>query len=601
MTHHVSKLKGPVIFSVVLCFSFVYSTCIIWKKLTKPKKDLKNTTKDAAFKNIKPKDKEKEDLKRRLANSPLCLILDVGSSSVRCNAFTVPEDILVDSPWRLEPCAAQIQRSSLDMLGQADPVRLFQSVVDVITCCLRHLRTMGVANRIEAIGFACFGGTLVGLDQSCNPVTPVYTYADCNPTTQAYSEQLKDRLKQEGVLEELFQRTGTPIHSAYALAQLYRLQKEDPGLWAHVHKWQTLVGLIVGRLTGQGTAPVSYCEASWTGLLNFRNCEWDPLLIELLHISPGSLPELCDSHCPVASGLDLEFVELWPELEKVKIFPGMVDGAAASIGSKCVDKTRLAVTIGTSAAMRVFLHIEELAGLDIPFGLWCYRVDSTTVVIGGALTDGGSLIQWMLDLFTNNEEERSRLMEAAALKLQDKDRNLLVFPCLSGERAPGWNDTATASILGIRRGTSASDIIAAGMESVCFRLKTIYQLIEKCVSMPEIVVASGAALYKSFYWRQLLADTLQIPVVLEEDCEATSLGIALWVSFHLHKVDQVHTAVNSSSKKSNRHHLPSKDLRPISVVKPALQSMPSFNLFDQHKWFYSQLYKSSKYMEENLK
>ena len=47
----------------------------------------------------------------------------------------------------------------------------------------------------------------------------------------------------------------------------------------------------------------------------------------------------------------------WPELGGggVRVFLGLGDGAAANLGSKCVDASRLCVTVGTSAALRVVL------------------------------------------------------------------------------------------------------------------------------------------------------------------------------------------------------------------------------------------------------
>lgn len=33
--------------------------------------------------------------------------------------------------------------------------------------------------------------------------------------------------------------------------------------------------------------------------------------------------------------------------------------------------------------------------LHVPRGLWCYRVDRHRAVLGGALTDGGSVFEWL--------------------------------------------------------------------------------------------------------------------------------------------------------------------------------------------------------------
>lgn len=85
----------------------------------------------------------------------------------------------------------------------------------------------------------------------------------------------------------------------------------------------------------------------------------------------------------------------------------------------------IAATVGTSAAARVVLPMEgkgsrgratsapesatatatatessatsadDGAPYRVPMGLWCYRLDRRRVVLGGALTDGGSVFEWL--------------------------------------------------------------------------------------------------------------------------------------------------------------------------------------------------------------
>jgi gluconokinase len=121
------------------------------------------------------------------------------------------------------------------------------------------------------------------------------------------------------------------------------------------------------------------------------------------------------------------YSDLWPELTKVPFYFGLGDGAAANIGSKCTNVSRIAVTIGTSAAARIGINhspvrlntkslaqevaldesdsLEPIADLcdknssintlldNLSSGLWCYRIDRSRLLIGGALTDGGSVFE----------------------------------------------------------------------------------------------------------------------------------------------------------------------------------------------------------------
>src|SRR6185436_1693983 len=64
----------------------------------------------------------------------------------------------------------------------------------------------------------------------------------------------------------------------------------------------------------------------------------------------------------------------WPALRDTPWFPAVGDGAASNVGSDCTDPTRVAVNVGTSAALRIVTE----ATASPPRGLWRYRLDRRT-------------------------------------------------------------------------------------------------------------------------------------------------------------------------------------------------------------------------------
>ncbi len=78
---------------------------------------------------------------------------------------------------------------------------------------------------------------------------------------------------------------------------------------------------------------------------------------------------------------DSEYGIRWPALVGAKMYLGVGDGACANIGSGSVDDTTVAVTVGTSAAVRMIVSksITEPVENDFCFspntGLFCYRID----------------------------------------------------------------------------------------------------------------------------------------------------------------------------------------------------------------------------------
>ncbi|CAN0577981.1 unnamed protein product, partial [Ectocarpus sp. 12 AP-2014] len=85
----------------------------------------------------------------------------------------------------------------------------------------------------------------------------------------------------------------------------------------------------------------------------------------------------------------------WPELDGASIRLGIGDGAAACLGSGCPTPAAARVAAGASTD-----GVDEAVAADdalfhVPRGLWCYRVDRHRAVVGGALTDGGSVFDWL--------------------------------------------------------------------------------------------------------------------------------------------------------------------------------------------------------------
>ena len=71
-------------------------------------------------------------------------------------------------------------------------------------------------------------------------------------------------------------------------------------------------------------------------------------------------------------GLRDEHASRWPALAAVPWLTARGDGALANLGSDCRDPSRRALTVGTSAALRVVTRERP----RLARGLWCYLLDS---------------------------------------------------------------------------------------------------------------------------------------------------------------------------------------------------------------------------------
>jgi gluconokinase len=209
-------------------------------------------------------------------------------------------------------------------------------------------------------------------------------------------------------------------------------------------------------------------------------------------------------------------------LERARWFPALGDGACSNIGAGCTTSRRAALMVGTSGALRVMMS--EGIPPRLPPGLWRYHADRHRVLVGGALSNGGNLVDWLTrTLRLPDPAEREHQLVASLAH----PHRLSVLPFLAGERAPGWRDHARGVVAGLSLDTGPMDLFRAFLEAVAFRFAEIDERILKVVSPPPELIATGGALDRSPGWTQILADVLGRPITLCGIAEGSSRGAAL--------------------------------------------------------------------------
>lgn len=440
------------------------------------------------------------------AEPPLVLTIDVGTSSVRVLLF----DRRGRAVSGVDARSQHTTHTAADGTSELDPDALFAQTARCLDAALAQAGTLGSA--IGGVAIDTLVSNVMALDTAGRPLTPLITYADTRNADDA--SELRRRLDERAVQD----RTGCLLRTSYWPARLAWIQRTQPELWRAAERWVSFGEYIELRLFGQ--CRVSYSAASWSGLLDRRTLEWDAPLLALLGLAPHALAPLVDFDAPLA-GLAGDFAARWPALREVPWFPAIGDGAAANIGSGCTDHTRMALTIGTSGAVRVITD----AVAHVPAGLWCYRVDRRRMLLGGATSEGGNLYAWMRQTLRLDDDDDLVAQTLAALP--PDGHGLTILPFLAGERSPGWAGDAKAVIAGLTLSTTPIEIVRAGLEAIAYRFALIERRICDRADCAHRLIASGGALLNSPAWLQIMADVLGRPVVASAEPEVTSRGVAL--------------------------------------------------------------------------
>ena len=431
------------------------------------------------------------------------LVIDLGSSSVRT--------LLFDDGARLIKGAICSRKHDFDTDHDGKAVANADRLRALTEACLDEILEHPAAGSVRAVGMASFAGNWLGVDAEGRACTPVLTYADTRGRSAIAG--LTQRLA--GTLDDYHQTTGCFIHPAYLPAQYTFMKSLQPLSLRRARRISDIGGYLYLQWFGRET-PISYSLASWSGLLQTDHLCWHVETIRRLVGDDllGQLPDLADFDvCQI--GLTGAYAGRWPQLRDVPFFLAMGDGAVANVGSGAVDARHIALTIGTTSALRVVKHSESL-----PDGLWRYLVRQGMPLVGGATSEGGNVYQWAVEeLGVKRASLNKRLSER-----QPDQHRLTVLPLIAGERSPGWQSDASGTIHGIRRNTSKLDILQAQLEAVAIRLSLIFDQLK---SKESSVIAGGGALQSSPAWAQMIADAFDTPIQLLSEAEITARGVAL--------------------------------------------------------------------------
>jgi len=439
------------------------------------------------------------------------LSIDAGTSGVRAALF--------DERGAFVPGAQARSRRAFTSVSDFAELDADQIVAEVINTIDELLANFN--KQIDLIAISAFWHSLIGIGADGASTTPLLTWADTR------AARFAERLRHDFDERETHARTGCRFHPSYWPAKLQWLNHEHHDKFLKTRCWLGFAEYLCLRLFGDVATSISMASA--TGLFNQRECEWDRDLVRAVGISPDTLPEIKSQ---LNARLSDSFASRWPALAQARLVTIAGDGAANNIGASCSTKDRIALMIGTSGAMRVAFAGEP--PVELAPALWSYRATRQRVVVGGALSDGGGLIQWLAESLKLDRDSFER--EVAAL--EPDAHGLTVLPFWSGERSTGWSSDARGGIFGLRQKTTPAEIMRATLEAIAYRFALIARALDQ-VAPNAAIVASGNALRSSPVWLQIIADVLGRPLLFGGTAEASIRGAALLALEAVGKIETI--------------------------------------------------------------
>jgi gluconokinase len=444
-----------------------------------------------------------------LPNAPDAVVgIDLGTSAVKVLAVTTDgREIATGSEFY------GLETPHPDFVEQ-DANVVYRATMRVLARVLADVRLRG--SEIAAIGFSSAMHGVLCVDEAGEPLSHVITWMDRR------AHALADRWRADGNGSALYARTGAPMHPMLPVTKLRWLADNDRALFDAARRFVGLKELIVFRWTGEWL--VDHGIASATGMLDLRTRDWDPLALRLAKVDASRLSRPSPSSTALRTFRPTIARELGLDGSTAVVL-GSSDGALANIGVGATGSGDIALTLGTSGAVRV---LSPEPRLDAQGRTFCYCADDTRYVVGGPTSSAGASLDYIFGLLLYEYAQDERFAHAVALAAQIAPgaEGLVVLPFFAGERAPYWNSALRGSFDGLDLAHDRRTILRAAFESVVFGVFAVYEVMREQTGDAAQLLLSGG-LTKAPLVRALLADVFRVPAAQPHQQEASAYGAAL--------------------------------------------------------------------------
>lgn len=474
--------------------------------------------------------------------------IDVGTTSTKCVLYDLKGNVIAHADQ-----GYQLYQTEPGM-AEEDPEEIFAAVITTMEQVLKNIDSQS----LKLVSFSTAMHSLILMDENDQPLTRAITWADNRAVS--YSDELIN----SGLGAKIYAKTGTPIHPMAPLSKMLWLKKEHTDLFNRAKKFIDIKSYIFFKLFG--IYKIDYSIASATGMFNIFDLKWDPQVLNLFNIEETRLPEIVATTDSV-TGISKKYGTMLGIGSTVPFVFGASDGVLSNLGVNAIDPGVVAVTIGTSGAVRV---VVDHPVIDPNGKLFCYALTKDKWVVGGPVNNGGIVFRWVRDRLFDSKVSYDELTKMAN-EVPAGSRGLLFQPYLGGERAPIWNAYARGSFFGLTRQHTRADMVRASLEGIVFNLYAVMCLIEKITGKPVSIQATGG-FARSSMWRQMLADIFDQDVIVPESFESSCLGAVVLGMYAQGYIDDL-TVVKKMVGVTEVHHPNEKNIKVYQELFPIWQKV----------------------------
>ncbi|MBI2730978.1 MAG: glycerol kinase GlpK [Sphingobacteriales bacterium] len=331
-----------------------------------------------------------------------------------------------------------------------------------------------------------------------------------------------DQLRGQGLDKTIQEKTGLVADAYFSATKIKWILDNVEGARAKANKGELAFGTIdtwlLWNLTKGKVHATDVSNASRTMLFNIHTLQWDGALENIFNIPGNMLPQVRSSSEVYGDTQNILTANNIP-------IAGIAgDQQSALFGQLCTQPGMVKNTYGTGCFMLMNTGEKAIPSTNNLLTTVAWKINGIThYALEGSVFIAGAVVQWLRDGL--GIIKHSSDVEELAGKVKDNG-GVYVVPAFTGLGAPYWNQDARGTIVGLTRGSNASHIARAALESICFQTMDVLKAMEKDsgISIKELRVDGGATANNLLM--QFQSDILNTKVLRPKVTETTALGTA---------------------------------------------------------------------------
>lgn len=437
----------------------------------------------------------------------LVLALDIGTTSAKAVIFEQNGKLVAEAERMITSHYPQP-----DWVEQ-DPVEIEAASRGAIKDVLEKGNVD--ANHLVSVGPCAAMHSLICINEQFEPLSPVMIWADGRSSEQA-------RALRETVGDEVYANTGLPNHPMSPFSKLLWMKETNFEPYQQAAYFMSAKEYVIQKWFG--VRVIDYSMASATGMFNVKEFDWDKQALALSGVNAEQLSKIV-APTEKLTGLDEAIAKEMGIPADLPFVIGAADGQLANLGSGAISPGEVAISAGTSGAIRQMMKGFKVSEDQEVF---CYAFTDELSIIGGPTNNGGIALQWLKELI--EYEGSFEQLTAEAEKVAPGAEGVLFLPYINGERAPVWRQEAKGNFFGLSITHKKEHLVRAVLEGITYNLFHIGIALEKQAGETKKIYVNGG-LARSPLWVQMLADVFGKEVYLSESHHSAAWGAA-WTALY---------------------------------------------------------------------